>query len=56
MQVFIPTVKPLTDTQLRELGLEQKGEMALLRRRCQESEQSKYTVYRITFIVVHFAS
>lgn len=43
-QVFIPTVKLLTDKQLKELGIETKGDMALLRRQCHESEQSKYSM------------
>lgn len=47
MQIFIPTVKLLTDAQLKELGIETMGDMALFRRQCHESEQSKYTLMYI---------
>lgn len=50
MQVFIPTIKLLTDSQLRELGLEGMGDMAQLRRRCQESEQSKWYIATLASI------
>ena len=38
VQVFIPTIKLLTDEQLKELGVKLLGERAELRRKCKESE------------------
>lgn len=52
MQVFIPSVKLLTDSQMRELGLERTGDMALLRRRCQESNKISI-VYTLAMAVLH---
>ena len=41
-QVYIPTVKLLTDDQLKELGIKLVGERAELRRRCQQSEHGTH--------------
>ena len=43
IQVFMPTVKLLTDEQLKELGVKRVGKRAELRRKCKESEHG--TVY-----------
>lgn len=43
-QIFASTLSLLTDKDLSELGVERMGDRALLRKRCRECQQSKFSM------------
>ena len=52
-QIVVSTLSLLTDKDLNELGVERMGDRALLRKRCRDSQQSKWVIrilYRLAMI------
>ena len=52
-QIIVSTLSLLTDKDLNELGVERMGDRALLRKRCRDSQQSKWVIrilYRLAMI------